>query len=994
MFFPPRRILLFSLSIVILLASGVQPQSWSWKNPPAGSGFIYDVEYLGGSRWIKGGEAGAIFLSTDDGTSWSQVFNPMGNRAIKDIFQLSSSVLYAAGYGTPEAEPFRIIKSTDSGSSWNAVFTGSHAGEKIWVFSEDVFLVLLSGGGLIRTTDGGVTFSDNIYMGASDNFNELFFINNQTGFASGASGYLAKTTDGGLTWTAVFADLNAGFNCIWFTDAQTGYFGSSFGRIIKTTNGGQTFSLYETGTFDSFSDIVFSGSSTGYAAGLFGAVYRTTNSGATWVKESEQSGQFYDIYSIKAKSTGTAIAAGAYGNMIKRNNSPDWFFLQHTPLASVTSMDWADSLRGFATMSTGHLLRTSNGGETWSSVLMREGIYADKVIFANQNQGTLFIGADSAFYTSNGGNTWSRFALPEGTFSIAEAHFPDNQTGYAVGLAGTVLKTTNGGASWFSLPMAQGVNLDDVFFLTPQKGFVTSYFGGTYRTTNGGTSWQLISGLEGTASSLSFPTPMIGYSIGAPGYAFKTTDGGDTWFPITVPDNNHHSVEFTSAETGYTAGGTGYIYKTTNGGASWVLERAGIGTLDQTVYDLDLNPDGGLWAVTAFGGILKKTGTDILAVQTLFSPSNMSTGLPLMLLFQWKPFPDAEYYQIQYSVYPDFSDSVTELISTFTFYQMIDEQLDLGRRYYWRVRPVTFGEPRSFSDTWWFETYDPPLFLGDVDLNSAVQSYDASMILRHIVSAILINKQQKRNANVTTNEAITSFDASVVLRYITGLVTSLPYAETGATLAHFHFLNHQPVNDTVSVIPLQLSDGAGIFSLDLLAEAGAGMRIDSIRSRSANVMKAEKAGSDKAGIALASASPFWIDFTGEAVWIYITHTPGLEPQLTVSYQFNESGAQIITYGAPASSETNSVPAEFSLFQNYPNPFNPETIIRFSLAHEGFTEVGIYDILGNELTRPVYGTMKSGAHEIRFDGSSYPSGIYLCELRSGGKRSIIKMLLVR
>lgn len=992
--FPPYRILLFSLLVFILTAPSLHTQSWGWKNPAAGSGFIYDIEYLGGSRWIKGGEAGAIFLSTDDGTTWSQVFNPMGNRAVEDIFQLSSDILFAAGYGFLETEPVRIIKSTDSGNSWNTVYSGSHSGEKMWAFSEDVFLLLLSGGGLVRTTDGGVTFSDNIYMGASDNFNELFFVDSQTGFASGSLGYLAKTTDGGQSWNAVFADLNAGFNCLWFTDSQTGYFGSNFGRIIKTTNGGQTFSVYETGTNDLISDIVFHDNTTGYAAGMFGVVYRTTNGGLTWVKESEQASQFYDIYAVKVKSSGVAIAAEAYGNLIKRNNSSDWFFLQHTPSGSVTSIDWADSLKGFATMSTGHLLRTSDGGETWSSVIMREGIYADKVIFANQTQGTLFIGADSAFYTSNGGNTWSIFALPEGTFSIAEAYFPDNQTGYAVGLAGTVLKTTNGGASWFSLPMAQGVNLDDVFFLTPQKGFVTAYFGGTYRTTNGGSSWQLISGLEGAAISISFPTPQVGYSIGAPGYAFKTTDGGDTWSAITVPSNNHLSVEFLTEETGYAAGGTGYIYKTTNGGASWELERAGIGTLDQTVYDLDLNPDGGLWAVTAFGGILKKTGTEVTAVQTLISPSNMSSGLPLMLLFQWNPFPDAEYYQIQYSVYPDFSDSITELISTFTFYQMIDEQLDFAWRYYWRVRPVRFGVLQAFSETWWFDTYNPPLFPGDVDLNSAVQSYDASMILRHIVAAVLINKQQKRNANVTTNELITSFDASVVLRYITGLVTSLPFAETNATPARFHFLNHQPVNDTVSVIPLRLADAAGIFSLDLLTLAGDGMRIDSIRLKSANAMKAEKAGSQKAGIALAGSAPFWQDYSGEAVWIYITHPHGLSPQLRISYQFNESGEHTIIYGSPSSVDVTSVPDEFSLLQNYPNPFNPETIIRFSLAQEGFTEVRIYDILGNELNRPVYGILKSGRHEIRFNGSSYPSGIYFCELRSGGKRSFIKMMLVR
>jgi dipeptidyl aminopeptidase/acylaminoacyl peptidase len=89
-----------------------------------------------------------------------------------------------------------------------------------------------------------------------------------------------------------------------------------------------------------------------------------------------------------------------------------------------------------------------------------------------------------------------------------------------------------------------------------------------------------------------------------------------------------------------------------------------------------------------------------------------------------------------------------------------------------------------------------------------------------------------------------------------------------------------------------------------------------------------------------------------------------------------------------------VPKSFELFQNFPNPFNPTTKIRFSVASRSFVSLGVYDVLGNEIKSLVNEKKPVGIYEIEFDGTALSSGIYYCQLRSGGLVQTKKMILLK
>jgi hypothetical protein len=94
------------------------------------------------------------------------------------------------------------------------------------------------------------------------------------------------------------------------------------------------------------------------------------------------------------------------------------------------------------------------------------------------------------------------------------------------------------------------------------------------------------------------------------------------------------------------------------------------------------------------------------------------------------------------------------------------------------------------------------------------------------------------------------------------------------------------------------------------------------------------------------------------------------------------------------SNINSHPSKFTLNQNYPNPFNPETIIRFSLAKEGFTKLDVYNLIGEHIVSLVRGKMSAGNHTIRFNASNLPSGIYFYQLQQGSRSDLKKMILIK
>jgi hypothetical protein len=95
----------------------------------------------------------------------------------------------------------------------------------------------------------------------------------------------------------------------------------------------------------------------------------------------------------------------------------------------------------------------------------------------------------------------------------------------------------------------------------------------------------------------------------------------------------------------------------------------------------------------------------------------------------------------------------------------------------------------------------------------------------------------------------------------------------------------------------------------------------------------------------------------------------------------------------AATQTN-VPLQYKLNQNFPNPFNPSTTIRFQMPSKGFVTLKIYDMLGREVAMLVDGFQKAGLHDVKFDASNLPSGVYLYRITTGAYTATKKLVLIK
>lgn len=236
---------------------------------------------------------------------------------------------------------------------------------------------------------------------------------------------------------------------------------------------------------------------------------------------------------------------------------------------------------------TASAFEATAGGWYWQNPLVQGNSFHDVAVTPTR---AIAVGDAGAVFTStNGGVTWTRQSSGMRSKLLA-VDFVNDQTGWAVGNGG-VIKTTNGGETingrktWEAqdLPGVGTYRFTDVSFFDSDRGWAC----GSYAVDGAGTASRIV----------------------------RTSDGGDTWTIAKQWTSSGSKddvqllmqVDFVSATTGWATGwgrygptddDWGYVaLKTTDAGDTWSITRFGDGRAEISAMEFTSATDG--WLATA-----------------------------------------------------------------------------------------------------------------------------------------------------------------------------------------------------------------------------------------------------------------------------------------------------------------------------------------------------------------------------------------------------------
>ncbi len=458
-----------------------------------------------------------------------------------------------------------------------------------------------------------------------------------------------KSTDGGLTWTAINDGIAvpAIFSLAIDPTSPNVLYAGTADSFFKTTDGGESWKLANTGLgLGPATKIAINPAtpSTLYAAVVGPGVFRSTDGAGTWKSATTGiSEQIIQDLVIDPSTPSTLYAATISGAFKTTNGGGNWSPI-NTGLTSTfvrkLAIDPATPSVLYAGLLT-NVFKSVDGGAHWNptgaglpSFPSIASLIVDPTSPTRVYAGTVLHGV---FVTTTAGGGWApaNTGLSDGTVQALAIDVEDPATLYAgmAGAGGGVFITGNAGASW--LPSNSGlvatiVNDVAVDPTTPTTIYAATSVDGLFRSDDSGASWERVdTGANVIESYLTVAVaagPLTTIYVGGPGVR-RSSDGGANWTGGATGlagATTALAIDPANGNTAY-AGTSQGVFKTTNGGTSWTPASAGLNA--NGVGTLVIDAAGTLYAGTG-GGVFKSvngatgwapvnTGLTDLAVRSL-----------------------------------------------------------------------------------------------------------------------------------------------------------------------------------------------------------------------------------------------------------------------------------------------------------------------------------------------------------------------------------------
>jgi len=569
------------------------------------------------------------YKSNDAGNTWSSIkeYSLDSILNVYDGLFVNSVTGWIVGNNAKNYRG-KILKTTNGGNNWFEQNTGENNS-----YSEHMCICFLnnntgwvgsgvgSDGKLYKTTNGGNNWTVQIFSN-SWRIEAVKFFDINNGWIMCTNKFLARTTDGGITWIQKTINnvqpandifyrklIPISNNEAWALIVRNA--GLIYSHLYRTTNGGDNWDLSYSYTdslstnANSMQNVCFQNFSTGFGIGGYNFYIKTSNSGNNWNRINTYSDLGFNANLFTMLFSGnTEIfgAGGGSGNYILKsiNSGLNWTIKSLNRDYNFSQITFADNNKGFVITDTGRIYRTTNSGNNWDLNFNNNNYWFRKISFANTSTGCIIGSPHSYDYyarvlrTSNGGNNWTEI-YSSSYLKAFTIQFIDQQNGFIGCDSNRLLITSNAGLNWNLTQLSHSFpfDIEDINFLNYSTGWLSGYYVHYYmpnssyyrnimwKTTNAGNNWSIIYDSVGYLrnKSVQFLNENTGIkALNYPSGYYKTTNGGANWFEFSLPNSitADGSFKFINPNTGWISSRPSFYYrniiKTINGGSNWIVQ--------------------------------------------------------------------------------------------------------------------------------------------------------------------------------------------------------------------------------------------------------------------------------------------------------------------------------------------------------------------------------------------------------------------------------------
>jgi photosystem II stability/assembly factor-like uncharacterized protein len=248
-----------------------------------------------------------------------------------------------------------------------------------------------------------------------------------------------------------------------------------------------------------------------------------------------------DLFSLSFPTEKEGWACGRYGTIFHTSDGgATWSPQSSGTTFTLAAICFADSKNGWAVGNKGTIVHTSDGGQTWGKQESPVDYFHMDVCFLNPQKGFIVSERTHILATTDGGATWE-LRFQDEDYILKSISFCDEQNGWAVGEFGHTYHTADGGESWekqagyYEMDAETGfIRGDDFLFdvvaVDPLKAWAVGIQGTVRRTTDGGRTWEKID--TGAPKVQLYTIQSSGQEalvIAGRGVCRFSEDGGRTW---------------------------------------------------------------------------------------------------------------------------------------------------------------------------------------------------------------------------------------------------------------------------------------------------------------------------------------------------------------------------------------------------------------------------------------------------------------------------------